>query len=537
MIVEFMQTKPITISTLSPIHIGCDEDYVPTNFVIKNGLLHVLDMAVIAGELTGEERAKLGSFQTIGAIQEFFKSKRDRFAPLASQLIEVVPDLAYEFEQKAGNPATRGASGAPTYTLFPIARTAFNPLDSSAYLPGSSLKGSIRTAWLNAVNKGQPLQASDQANKKNINSALQQRLLGYTSGKFQDDPLRHLQVADAHHSENVEQAPRQILYVVSKKKRLSERGSPELKVFLETVHSLVNDAFSGEIRFTEDKITWDKLCDDCNAFYFPQLQAELSHIQLSPMLDNTWRELLNNILNDELNELREKKQGFLLRIGKHSGAESVTLNGVRNIKILGKKGDPSSYRPETTEKRFASKTKKAAEGLLPFGWIWVESCDDSFQHISRSLRDKLQPHSNSLRQSQREQMQQLDDAIQSRKLAKELAEQKRLAEEAKEIALQQAEQVRQAALDSMSPNFRAIEQLRAEIEKKLAGGNKLKVSDAFWGQHIKKQAEQVLSSADWSQEEKSALADMLQEWAGKLMALDAKDLRKQLKLTALRGDA
>jgi hypothetical protein len=28
---------------------------------------------------------------------------------------------------------------------------------------------------------------------------------------------------------------------------------------------------------------------------------------------------------------------------------------------------------------------------------------------------------------------------------------------------------------------------------------------------------------------------MLQEWAGKLMALDAKDLRKQLKLAALRG--
>jgi hypothetical protein len=30
---------------------------------------------------------------------------------------------------------------------------------------------------------------------------------------------------------------------------------------------------------------------------------------------------------------------------------------------------------------------------------------------------------------------------------------------------------------------------------------------------------------------------MLQEWAGQLMALDAKDLRKQLKFSALRGQA
>lgn len=98
-----------------------------------------------------------------------------------------------------------------------------------------------------------------------------------------------------------------------------------------------------------------------------------------------------------------------------------------------------------------------------------------------------------------------------------------------------AQAVREATLAGMSPNLRAIEELHAEIEKKLASGNKLKVSDAFWGGRIKKLAEHALASAEWSTEEKSALADMLQEWAGKLMALDAKDLRKQLKLAALRG--
>ncbi|OGT18810.1 MAG: type III-A CRISPR-associated RAMP protein Csm5 [Gallionellales bacterium RIFOXYB12_FULL_54_9] len=262
---EFMQIKPITISTLSPLHIGCDEDYVPTNFVIKNKLLHYFDIVSLADELTDAERGTLGNQQTIGAVQQFFKSRRDRLAPLASHLVEVASDIAKEYEEKAGKPTQQGAGGAPIYNLFPISRTVYNPLDASPYLPGSSLKGSMRTAWLNAVNKGQYLQSAD----KNINRNLQQRLLGYTNGKFENDPLRHLLVADAHYPEDGEPAPAQVLYAVSKKKRLSERSTPELKVFLETVHGLLSDTFTGEIRFTDNKITWATLCDACNEFYFP----------------------------------------------------------------------------------------------------------------------------------------------------------------------------------------------------------------------------------------------------------------------------
>lgn len=531
---EFMQRKQITISTLSPVHIGCDEDYVPTNFVIKNKLLHYFDVVILADELTEAERNTLGNQQTIGAVQQFFKSRRDRLAPLASHLVEVAADITNEYEEKAGKPTQQGAGGAPTYNLFPISRTAYNPLDASPYLPGSSLKGSMRTAWLNAVNKGQYLQPADKIDKKNINRTLQQRLLGYSSGKFENDPLRHLLVADAHCPGDGESAPAQVLYAVSKKKRLSERSTPELKVFLETVHSLLPDAFTGEIRFTGDKITWVTLCDACNSFYFPQLQAELEHPHLSPMLDTTWRALLNGLLNGELNELRQHRQGFLLRVGKHSGAESVTLNGVRDIKILGKQGEPPSYRPETTEKRFASPTKRAESGLLPFGWVWVEGCDDNYQHISRNLRDKLQPHASKVRDAQRERLQHLEDARQIRVLAALRVKQQRQQAEDETRQQAEAEAARQSALASMTPNQQEIEKLRAEIETKLKGG-KLKISDAFWGGRIKKLATQALESTDWSAEEKSALADMLQEWAGKLMSLDAKDLRKQLKLSALRG--
>ena len=533
---EFMQTKPITISTLSPLHIGCDEDYVPTNFVIKNNLLHYFDIVSLADELTETERGTLGNQQTIGAVQQFFKSRRDRLVPLASHLVEVASDIASEYEDKAGKPTQQGAGGAATYNLFPISRTAYNPLDASPYLPGSSLKGSMRTAWLNAVNKGQYLQPTDKLDKKNINRALQQRLLGYTSGKFENDPLRHLLVADAHQPEESESAPAQILYAVSKKKRLSERSTPELKVFLEAMHGLLPDAFAGEIRFTGDKISWATLCDACNNFYIPQLQADLNHPHLSPMLDTTWRVLLNGLLNDELNELRQHRQGFLLRVGKHSGAESVTLNGVRDIKILGKQGEPPSYRPETTEKRFASHTKKAESGLLPFGWVWVESCDDRYQQVSRSFREKLQPHASKVRERQRERLQHLEETRQIRILAAQLADQQRQQTEAE--ASQKADEAaaRELALTAMTPNQQQIEAFKSAFATRAEQlrGNKESMNGDFHNR-ARKIAQDALAAPDWSAEEKSALAAAIAEWLPKIVQGMDKDQLKKLKLSALRG--
>lgn len=417
---EHTKTKKISITTLSPIHIGCDEDYIPTNFVIKDHLLHFFDMAVIADELTEAERKALGNYQTVGAIQQFFKSKRDRFAPLATHLVEVAKDIIKEYEGKAGKSTQQSAGSAPIYNLFPISRTAYNPLDVAPYLPGSSLKGSMRTALLDAKNKGQPL-----LNKNETNQELQQRLLSYDKDNFKNDPLRHLHIADAHNDENADPAPTQILYAISKKKRSSERGTPELKVFLETIPALLNNVFSGEVRITDDRISWQILCDACNDFYYPQLEAELNHPHLSTMLDLEWKKLLSALINDEIKNLRESRQGFLLRVGKHSGAESLTLKGVRNIKILGKQGEPPSYRPETTEKRFASHSKVANGGLLPFGWLWIEACDDAYQHVSISMHDKIQPHSNKLRVAQKERLLRIEQTQQLAALTEEEKQQQK----------------------------------------------------------------------------------------------------------------
>ena len=132
-------------------------------------------------------------------------------------------------------------------------------------------------------------------------------------------------------------------------------------------------------------------------------------------------------------------------------------------------------------------------------------------------------------------MNQIEEAREARLTAAQAAEQKQKDAEETERKKAHEEQARRDALADMSANLRRIEELRAEIEKRLTTGRKILVSDQFYGQQIASLALLALESTDWSGEEKSTLADMLEKWAGKLMALDAKELCKRLKLNALRG--
>ena len=85
-------------------------------------------------------------------------------------------------------------------------------------------------------------------------------------------------------------------------------------------HSRRNpDSLLGELRLDErGKIDWNALCDACNGFYKPQLNAELDHAVLGGLLDAEWKRLITGLLGNELHDLIEAKQGFLLRIGRHS---------------------------------------------------------------------------------------------------------------------------------------------------------------------------------------------------------------------------
>ena len=68
-----------------------------------------------------------------------------------------------------------------------------------------------------------------------------------------------------------------------------------------------------------------------------------------------------------------KEKAFLIRIGRHSGAEAVTIEGNRNIKIMLGKG---SHKYEDHSTTIWLSSDKADPGnnksLFPFGWAVLE---------------------------------------------------------------------------------------------------------------------------------------------------------------------
>ncbi len=535
-------TRALAISTLSPIHIGCDEVYEPSNFVIHDGLLHALDPADLADSLNASERKQLATLadqrEPIGAIQRFFRDHAERFAGLSRHQVAVAPDIVNEYERNAGKPTQRGPAGEATYNVFPIARTAYRPFDSTPYLPGSSLKGSIRTAWLNHLNRGAELTPNEQADKRNAARRLQERLLGYAAGKFENEPFRHLGLADAHPEDDVTPPPTRVLYAISKKKRLPRDGESlprGIPIFLETVPDALPAAFHGELRLS-GKIGWNELCDACNRFYQPQLEAELAHPVLGTLLDADWQKLIKSLVDNELADLIKARQGFLLRVGRNSGAESVTLDGLRDIKILGKQGEKPTYRSATTQKRFASLSKAGAGNLLPFGWLWVNACDDAHRHLSDGLHQKLAARSSALREAHQAQLLRLEDQQEARAAASAEAARQQQAIAAAEQARIESEVARQAALASMSPNLRRIEEFKASFAaraEQLRGGRERQNGD--YHARARKLALEALAGAEWSAEEKCAAADAIAEWLPKVVEKIDKDQLKKLKLSALRG--
>jgi CRISPR-associated protein Cmr6 len=102
---------------------------------------------------------------------------------------------------------------------------------------------------------------------------------------------------------------------------------------------------------------------------------------------------------------------------------------------------------------------------------------------------------------------------------------------------------RQARLASLNPNQRLVEEFSTQAQQRLeqlrGGKDKPNTGIHTLAQQLAKTA---LESADWSADEKRALAEALETWLPKIVEKldkkdDWKDARKKLKLAALKGEA
>src|SRR5947207_15498024 len=97
-----------------------------------------------------------------------------------------------------------------------------------------------------------------------------------------------------------------------------------------------------------------RIAGACNAFYRPILEEEMRYLSASGYLENAWSDAVKKVIEDSR---LKNGEAFLLRVGRHSGAESVTVRGVRKIRIMKGRGQPAQDATSATTAWLAARQR------------------------------------------------------------------------------------------------------------------------------------------------------------------------------------
>ncbi|MFN3785281.1 MAG: RAMP superfamily CRISPR-associated protein, partial [Thiothrix sp.] len=155
-----MESVNLHITPLSPVHVGIGEDYEPTNYVMEEGTLFAFDSDVASRVLTERQRKDLLNMVSkpthrpedlIKQVQDFFHNNRKPLAAASSHFLPVSAGVFALYQKRVGQSANRESGGKSVVNKLEIQRTFFNPYSQQPVIPGSSIKGAIRTALLDDV--------------------------------------------------------------------------------------------------------------------------------------------------------------------------------------------------------------------------------------------------------------------------------------------------------------------------------------------------------------------------------------------------
>jgi CRISPR-associated protein Csm5 len=375
--------KPLKcrLQIISPVHIGCDDVYEPTRFIIdeKKGSLIEFDPMDFIKSLNQKDRedfSKRCMGDDLLGIFKFIKSKYN--LAIGGNEVGICKDLSKHYEEIL----RLRTYDKKIINQFIISKTAYNTHNSLPFIPGSTLKGALRTAYLSNLCKEQniaecwinylderDMQAERDTyhwiGKKNIAKKIEEKLLG---GSFENDPFRMVKVSDFI---PVRDYHTKIVYVANNRKRKSDKptradsGPPQI---LEVIQA--GAVFEGIINIQKPLNT-------------SGINRPISDVNFLNLIHDSYKQLFEcekAVLEEigahsvDLGSFIENlgKSAFLIRVGRHSGAEAVTIEGNRYIKIMQKRGEPDKYSDQATTMWLKSDNRKLKTNLTPFGWGVLE---------------------------------------------------------------------------------------------------------------------------------------------------------------------
>jgi CRISPR-associated protein Csm5 len=372
----------ITIETLSPIHIGCDEVLSPVEFVIdgderkliKFSLFDLLEVLSLEEQ---KELDRISNKKDPSALVDLYKFYAYRLKDKIKKLTNIKKyDIPYELAKRYDEVLRLTSDEIlQNFNNFEIPRTYFNPLTDQPIIPGSSLKGALRTGYLEFLlkkNENNPSireiiervnNINLQTRRREINEILEileKELLNYS--RPSEDPFGALKISDLNPIFPIET---KILYQVNVSKQKGEtRG--RLTLPIEVIPP--GAKFEGILEIKAET---------------ENLKRNPVKIEMSKLIEGVWghfRVILKNEYDLAKNigfkifglheshkmDIKERRV-ILVKLGKHSGAEAMTIDKIRKI-LIRKEGGRTEYQASPTTIWLASEQKKNISQAMPFGW-------------------------------------------------------------------------------------------------------------------------------------------------------------------------
>jgi len=437
-----MENKRIKccLQNFSPIHIGCDEVYEPTGFVVdrnKNCLI-IFDPLLFIAKLSRFDREKFSAIckkGTIESILEIYKFFQNR--PAQGRSVKICDGFLDHYNQVLKLPTQKIKK---ELNNFKIERTAFCAFDQRPYIPGSAVKGALRTAYLNSLANEDRDYSSIKAHKK-----LEEKLLHLdrvsNKEKIYKDPFRLVKVSDFMPVGDIKT---KICYAVNKKKKMSDSEAKRLAQILEIIQP--GSLFVGEIIVnapqTRDAVSCaielKNLLESSHFFYGKEKSREDSEL---------------NDIKVVSPETHRVKDITLIRVGRHSGAESVTIEKYRDIKIkLGNHNQ--TFKDHSTTIWLASEFRNPNHNKLlsPFGWAALNPLTPDME---KQLKVDEAVFQNNLNQALIEEKRKQEELL----LQKKQEQDGRQKEKQQEEEIRKAKEQRAAELEAMTPEQRILAEL------------------------------------------------------------------------------
>lgn len=328
-----IKTYKVELTTITPIHIGTGEDYVPVDYVIikesdNKNYFYFINREKFINHII--EHNMYEKFLTICNTASSMAINKFIFDNFNKEMIDwtmlVTNEVVNTYENNIKMNTKKNEKNRLEIRSF-----ISDNFSKNIYIPGSSIKGSIRTAVLNYKIKNEKSNAGLTNYGKSTD--LEKNILKIKEKNNSDDPFRLVKVSDFKEDTQVSDGKRcsfvdKVINVKSGKVISEGKGLPVLMEL-----SRRNEKFTGEITIINDESRNDNIDMNLITKAMNYHYGENSYNFESTTFPSVFNDKVIKEFENVKNQIKMNQNSFLMKIGNHSGAFEVTLDGYRKIKI------------------------------------------------------------------------------------------------------------------------------------------------------------------------------------------------------------